>query len=87
MTIQIAIKLPDEMVGELDELVEGGAFESRSQAVRAGVEAVVADRRRKQLEQRYRDALARMPETEAELAEAGRLAADAIADEPWERWW
>jgi len=29
----------------------------------------------------------RSPETREEVAEAIRLAADAISEEPWERWW
>jgi RimJ/RimL family protein N-acetyltransferase len=33
------------------------------------------------------DLIARVPETEEEIAEAKHLAVDAIHDEPWERWW
>jgi len=87
MTTQIAVKLPDRLVGELDRLVEAGAFDSRSQAVRSGLEAMVAARRREDLDRRYRDAVARVPERDAELSDAHRLAVDAIHDEPWERWW
>ena len=87
MTKQIAVKLPDELVGELDRLVERGAFDSRSQAVRSGLEAMVGAHRREELERRYREAITRMPETREEIAEATRLAVDAIHDEPWERWW
>ena len=87
MTIQIAVKLPDDLVGEVDRLVQRGDFDSRSQAVRRGLEAMVADRRRQELDRRYRDAMSRLPETEEEMAEATRSAVDAIHEEPWERWW
>lgn len=87
MTKQIAVKLPDELVGELDRLVERGAFDSRSQAVRTGLEVMVGSYRRQELDQRYRDAIARFPETDEEIGEATRLAVDAIRDEQWERWW
>ncbi|MGH9067280.1 MAG: ribbon-helix-helix domain-containing protein [Acidimicrobiales bacterium] len=87
MAIQIAVKLPEVLLIELDRLVEGGAYDSRSQAVRAGVEAVVSAGRRQQLERRYREAFHRLPETEEEMGEATRLAVQAIGDEPWERWW
>ncbi|MEZ5121159.1 MAG: hypothetical protein R2736_06235 [Solirubrobacterales bacterium] len=87
MTIQIAVKLPDELVHAIDGLVERGAFPNRSQAVRMGLEAMVAASERQEAEQLYRDAVARVPETEAELDEATRLAIEAIHDEPWERWW
>jgi Arc/MetJ-type ribon-helix-helix transcriptional regulator len=87
MTIQIAIKLTDELVGEVDRLVERGDFASRSQAIRTGLEGLVADRRRQELDRRYRDAMARFPETDEEIVEARRSAVDAINEEPWERWW
>ncbi len=87
MTIQIAVKLPDALVGELDRLVQGGAFKSRSQAIRSGVEAMLTVRERQERDQRYRDAVARHPETDEEMSDATRLAADAIRAEPWERWW
>ncbi len=87
MTTQIAVKLPDDLVAELDRLVARGDFPSRSQAVRSALEGIVAARRQQELDARYRQALARVPETEEELAEARRLATDAIHDEPWERWW
>lgn len=87
MTMQIAVKLPDELVGELDRLVGAGIYHNRSQAVRAGLEAMVTAQRRRELERHYRDGAARLPETREQLAEATRLAVDAIHDEPWERWW
>lgn len=61
MTIQIAVKLPDDLVDEVDRLVQRGDFDSRSQAVRRGLEAMVADRRRQELDRRYRDAMSRLP--------------------------
>jgi len=85
MTIQIAVTLPDELVRELDRLVDGGAFASRSQAVRSGLEALVAGRAA--VDRRYEEAMTRFPETDEEIAEATRLAVESIDEEPWERWW
>lgn len=48
---------------------------------------MVTARQRQELDQRYRDAIERRPESEEEMAEAARLAVEAIHDEPWERWW
>jgi Arc/MetJ-type ribon-helix-helix transcriptional regulator len=87
MTKQIAVKLSDELAGELDRLIDAGCFESRSHAVRRGLEAAVAAQRGRELDQRYRDAFDRLPETPEEIAEARRLGVEAIRDEPWERWW
>jgi Arc/MetJ-type ribon-helix-helix transcriptional regulator len=87
MTIQIAVKLPDRLVDEIDRLIEGGAFTSRSQAIRSGLEAIVAARHREDIDRRYAEAMARFPETDDEIAEATRLAIESIHEEPWERWW
>lgn len=87
MTIQIAVKLSDALAGDLDRLVARGDFESRSEAVREGLQTVLATRERERLRERYRDALAQHPETPGELADARRLAVESIEDEPWERWW
>jgi hypothetical protein len=36
---------------------------------------------------KFAEGFRRSPESEAELADAYRLAFEAIEDEPWERWW
>jgi Arc/MetJ-type ribon-helix-helix transcriptional regulator len=87
MTTQIALKLPDELVAELDELVADGSFASRSDAVRHGIEALVRGHERARVDQAFVDGFRRHPESDDELADATRLAVDAINDEPWERWW
>jgi Arc/MetJ-type ribon-helix-helix transcriptional regulator len=84
---QIAVKLPDALVRQLDELVAQGVFPNRSSAVRSAVEAIVAGQRRGALGRAYAEGYGRSPESERELAEARRLAEQAIDDEPWERWW
>ena len=84
---QIAVKLPDALVHELDELVARGFFPSRSSAVRQAVEAIVSARRRDAVERAYAKGYGQLPESESDLAEAIRLARLAIEDEPWEKWW
>jgi Arc/MetJ-type ribon-helix-helix transcriptional regulator len=84
---QIAVKLPDGLVRELDELVAHGHFSSRSSAVRRAVEMIVSGQRRDALDEAYAKGYQQTPESESELAEAKRLATQAIDDEPWEKWW
>jgi Arc/MetJ-type ribon-helix-helix transcriptional regulator len=84
---QIAVKLPDELVRDLDELVAQGHFPSRSSAVRRAVEIIVSGQRRDALEEAYANGYRHAPESESELAEAERLARQAIEDEPWAKWW
>ncbi len=87
MTKQIAVKVPDGLMNEIDRLVEGGTFNSRSQAIRSGLEAMVAGQRRKEIDRRYRDAANRLPERKGEIDDATDLAISSINEEPWERWW
>ena len=84
---QIAVKLPDALVQDLDNLVAQGIFPNRSAAVRRAVEAIVARQRRDDLDRAYVEGYRRWPESELEMAEAERLAEQAIEDEPWDKWW
>ena len=84
---QIAVKLPDALVKQLDDLVDQGLFPNRSSAVRSAVEAIIARRRRDAVEQAYAEGYRRLPESKGELAQARRLAEQAIGEEPWEKWW
>jgi Arc/MetJ-type ribon-helix-helix transcriptional regulator len=87
MTKQIAVKLPEPLLAHVDELVAEGTFKSRSDLVRRGIEAVIASRRRREADEAFRLGYERHPEDAGELAEAERLALEAIQEEPWERWW
>lgn len=87
MTKQIAVKLPDGLVDELDRLVRAGTFHSRSQAVRTGIEAMVARQHRQEIDQRFRDSATLHPETVEDIDESTALAISSIEEEPWERWW
>jgi Arc/MetJ-type ribon-helix-helix transcriptional regulator len=86
MTTQLAVKLPDELLARLDQLVGEGRFASRSEAVRDGISRVVRDAERERIDVAFAAGFARHPDDDS-LAEAERLATEAIADEPWERWW
>jgi Arc/MetJ-type ribon-helix-helix transcriptional regulator len=87
MTVQIAVKLPDELVAAVDGLVDEGRFASRSTAVRRAIEELVRAERRRAVDEAFRQGFRRHPDDGAELAQAHELAAVTIADEPWERWW
>lgn len=87
MTVQIAVKLPDELVARLDELVRGGSFPSRSSGVRRALEVLLAAEEHHRVDALFASGFRQLPDDGAELAEATRLAIEAIEDEPWERWW
>lgn len=87
MTIQIAVKLPDELVARLDELVRGGSIPNRSSGVRRALEVLLAAEEHHRMDELFASGFRRFPDDGAELADATRLAIEAIEDEPWERWW
>lgn len=87
MTTQIAVKLPDRLVAEVDRLVADGSFASRSDAVRRGLETLVGAAERQRIDRAFAEGFRRHPESDDEIADATRLAVEAIDDEPWERWW
>ena len=80
---QIAVRLPRETLGELDALVASGAYESRAAAVRAGVEAITALERRRQIDQAIVAGYRRTPPTAVEDDAATASLRDAVAEEPW----
>jgi len=87
MTTQVAAKLPEDLVRQVDELVAAGAFPNRSAAIRQSLEALIARMRRSTIDESIRRGYTHLPESDEELALAHQLARQAIEDEPWERWW
>lgn len=84
---QIAVKISDEQLALIDEMVARGDVPSRSAAVREGLAALIQARTRLDLDRRFREGFAAHPETDQEMREARRLAIDAIDEEVWEKWW
>jgi Arc/MetJ-type ribon-helix-helix transcriptional regulator len=82
-TEQIAVRLPKELLGELDALVASGVYESRAAAVRAGLEAITALERRQQVDRAIIDGYRRTPPTAAEHDAAIATLRDAITEESW----
>jgi Arc/MetJ-type ribon-helix-helix transcriptional regulator len=82
-TQQIAVRLPEELLAEVDELVARGIYDSRAAAVRAGLEAVADSERRRQIDRAVIDGYRRIPAGETEHVAAVASLRDAILDEPW----
>lgn len=87
MTVQLAVKLPEELVGRLDELVRSGRLPSRSMGMRRALEVFLGAEDRRRVDAAFAEGFRLHPDDGAELADATRLALEAIEDEPWERWW
>ena len=82
-TEQIAVRLPQPLLSDLDELVANGVYESRAAAVRAGIEAVMKLEDQRRTDQAVVDGYTRIPPTGGEKHSAIASLRDAILDEPW----
>ena len=83
MTVQLVTRVPDDVVAAIDGLVDEGVFESRSDAVRAGLVAVVDQRRRKAIGQAIAEGYRRVPQDDDDLVWTEAASAAMIAEEPW----
>lgn len=82
-TEQIAVRLPHDLLADLDDLVARGIFPSRAAAVRAGVKAIAEIERRRAIDQAIVDGYRREPPDVPEIDAALASLRDAIAEEPW----
>lgn len=80
---QFVTRLDDGLAREVDRLVEEGVVESRSAAVRLGLEGLIERHRRRRVGQAIVDGYLRQPQTEAEVGWADESTRRMIADEPW----
>lgn len=81
MSIQVAIRIPDDQLKELDDAVKAGEFKSRAEAVRRALTGMLAELREREIARQYREAYARYPDDPA-VGEAGaKLLAEAFRRE------
>ncbi|MBW8060671.1 MAG: ribbon-helix-helix protein, CopG family [Solirubrobacterales bacterium] len=81
MTLQIAVRIPDDQLQELDNAVQAGEFESRAEGVRQALRRLLSDLREREIAREYRQAYARQPDDPA-VGEAGvELLAEAVRRE------
>jgi Arc/MetJ-type ribon-helix-helix transcriptional regulator len=83
MTVQLVTRVPDAVADAVDGLVEAGVFASRSDAVRAGLEAVVERERRQAIGRKIVDGYRRVPQDGDDLAWPDAATSAMIAEEPW----
>lgn len=76
-------RIDEDLAAAVDELVEKGVFESRSDAVRQALAEVVDRERREQIGREIVEGYQRVPPTEAELKAAEASGRAMIEAEPW----
>jgi len=80
---QIVTRVDDDLAEAVDELVQASIVESRSDAVRIGLQRLVDEHRRAAFGRSIVAAYEKEPQTQAELAGIERATREMIAEEPW----
>lgn len=83
MAVQLVTRVSDAVAEAVDGLVRAGVFGSRSEVVRAGLEAVVERERRAAVGRSIVDGYRRIPQEEDDLAWPDAATAAMISEEPW----
>jgi Arc/MetJ-type ribon-helix-helix transcriptional regulator len=79
----VAIRLPDEMIIEIDGLIEAGSFSTRTEVIKGALERLLADLERERIDRAIIEGYRRIPETEEEMAQAHQNAKEMVEEEPW----
>ena len=79
----VAIRIPDEVLERLDELVHPDGYATRTEAIRRAIEVLLDAHERSVIDQRIVDAYTRMPQSDDEFAVAAAAARALIEEEPW----
>jgi Arc/MetJ-type ribon-helix-helix transcriptional regulator len=83
MSIQLAVKLSEGMVDEVDRLIREGRFANRTDAVRAALDRMLAELREDQVTAAIVKGYQRIPADEADDVWAEAATRAMIAEEPW----
>ena len=83
MSIQIAIRIPGALAEELESLVSSGRFETKADAVRSALEALVDAEHRADVGRRIVEGYRRVPQEDVDVASAHEAAVRSIGEEPW----
>lgn len=83
MTQQLAVRIPDELAHELDQLIESGRIANRAEGVRLGLQALVERERRARIDTAIIEGYRRVPPTEIEERWADAAGRDALQEETW----
>jgi Arc/MetJ-type ribon-helix-helix transcriptional regulator len=83
MSTQLAVKLSESMVVEIDRLIKDGHFANRTDAVRAALDRMLEEIREEQVTAAIVKGYQRIPPDESDGAWAEAATRAMIAEEPW----
>ena len=86
MSTQLAIRLPDDTLADLDWLVVRCQFANRTEAMRSAIEAAIRAERSRLIDEQYVEAYSRSPQTDGERAHLEHQSFAHLDDEDWTEW-
>jgi len=83
MGTQLAVRLDDDTLAQIDELVKKGRFGSRTDALRAAMSSYLENERRRQVGDAIAEGYRLIPQSDEEIEGAEQSARAMIVEEPW----
>ncbi len=80
---QLVTRIDDDLASLIDELVAEGVVESRSDAVRRGLQVLIDQHRRRRTAEAIIRGYQEHPQTEGEVGWADQATVRMIGEEPW----
>jgi Arc/MetJ-type ribon-helix-helix transcriptional regulator len=83
MSKMITLRMPDDRVARIDELVRAESYESRASFIVEAINRLVDELEQREIDRRIVEGYTRIPQTDEELRWAEASALDSIREEPW----
>jgi Arc/MetJ-type ribon-helix-helix transcriptional regulator len=86
MSMQVAVRLDDQLLRDLDWLVVRCSFENRAEAIRAALGELTERERQREIDERIIAAYTAMPQRDDETISPDFTAWDQLDDDDWSDW-
>ena len=83
MSKMITLRMPDDRVARIDELVRAESYESRASFIVEAINRLVDEIEQREIDRKIVAGYTRIPQTDEELRWAEASALDSIREEPW----
>ncbi len=83
MSKMITVRMSDERVRAIDELVASGSHTTRAAVIVEAIDKLVADLERERIDREIVDGYTRIPQTDEELEWAEWSTEQSVTEEPW----